>query len=291
MDTLPYDAPPRRLFTVSASALDRWLDCPRKYRFATVDRPSPPRGPASAATSVGTSVHNALRDWWLLPQGRRTVTAAEALLDTAWVAAGFRDDEQATVWRLRARDWVGRYVASLDPEDEPRSVERGVAARYEFTQVTGRVDRLDERDDELVVVDYKTGRRGVTADEARGSWALAIYAYAVERTLRRPCRRVELHHLPSGEVVAHEFTVESLRRQLGRIASAAEEARAAVDGVKAGGDPDELFPARPSPGCAWCDFHRSCPAGQAAVPVPRLPWAGLDDAPRAAPPAAVGWAP
>jgi RecB family exonuclease len=137
------------------------------------------------------------------------------------------------------------------------------------------VDRLDERDGELVVVDYKTGRRGVSGDEARGSWALAIYAYAVERTLRRPCRRVELHHVPTGEVVTHEFSVESLRRQLDRIGEATEEVRAAVEGVAAGGDPDVLFPARASPGCGWCDFHRSCAVGQAAVPQPRQPWDGL----------------
>ncbi len=277
-DTLPLDGLPRRLFTVSASSIGTWVECPRRYRMGYVDRPAPPRSGAFAHNSLGASVHNALRDWWLAPRSRRTPDAAVAQLDLAWISDGYRDAEQAATWRGRARDWVRRYVTTLDADDEPRSVERNVAARYGDTQVRGRIDRLDERDGNLVVVDYKTGRRGVSADDARGSWALAIYAYAVERTVRRPCRRVELHHLPSGDVVAHEFTVESLRRQLDRIGEAAEETRAAVDGLAAGGDESTLFPARPSPGCAWCDFHRSCPAGQAAAPRAKDPWGALADA-------------
>ena len=277
MDPLPFDTPPRRLFGVSASSLGAWLDCPRRYRFAYVDRPSPPRGGAFAHSSLGAAVHNALRDWWLAPRPRRTPEAAATTLDLAWIRDGFRDTEQSETWRARAREWVTRYVATLDPDAEPRSVERNVAARYADTQVKGRIDLLDDRGGELVVVDYKTGRRGVSTDEARGSWALAIYAYAVERTLRRPCRRVELHHLPSGDVVAHEYSFETLKRQLDRIADTAEEVRGAVDAAAAGGDVDELFPARPSPGCAWCDFHRSCAAGRAAVAQPKQPWDGLGE--------------
>ena len=47
-----------------------------------------------------------------------------------------------------------------------------------------------------MVVDYKTGRRPLTTDDARGSLALAMYVLGTRRTLRANCRRVELHHLP-----------------------------------------------------------------------------------------------
>ena len=40
-----------------------------------------------------------------------------------------------------------------------------------------------------------------TTYDVRSSMALALYALAVARTFRRPCLRVELHHLPTGEVV------------------------------------------------------------------------------------------
>ena len=62
----------------------------------------------------------------------------------------------------------------------------------------------------LVVVDYKTGRRPLTTGDARASMPLALYALAAARVLRRPCRRVELHHLPTGEIHAWEHSDATL---------------------------------------------------------------------------------
>jgi RecB family exonuclease len=141
----------------------------------------------------------------------------------------------------------------------------------------GRADRIDSRTGpagpEAVIVDYKTGRSGVADDEARGSRALALYAYAAARVFRRPCRRVELHHLPSGTVAGHEHTQESLERHVRRAEAAAGDIQAAERAVAAGADPDEAFPTTPGALCGWCDFRRHCPAG-ANAPA-RDPWAGL----------------
>ena len=197
---------------------------------------------------------------------------ARALLERAWTPDGFADDAQAQRWRVRAGDMVERYVATLDPYDEPVGVERTVSTRSAALAVSGRVDRIDQRGDELVVVDYKTGRSVLTTDDARGSLALALYALATARTLRRPCSRVELHHLPTGAVVAFDHTEQSLARHLSRAEAIGEEAVAAAEALLDGGDPEALFPARPSAMCGWCDYARSCPAAAGA---PRRPWDGL----------------
>jgi hypothetical protein len=159
--------------------------------------------------------------------------------------------------------------------------------RTDRLAVSGREDRLDRRGEELVVVDYKTGRHVLSTDDARGSLALAVYAMAAARTLRRDCVRVELHHLPTGAVVAWEHTPDTLERHLRRAediatdAAAAQSAAAqsaASDDVGAVGDrfppnPD-LFPPTPGPMCGWCDFSAHCPEGRAAT-APHAPWAGL----------------
>ncbi len=205
-DQLPIEGLPRRLFVCTPSKVSAYEDCPRRYRFSYVDRPSPPKGPPWAHNSLGASVHTALRGWYMLEPARRTKAAIGTLLRGAWVTDGYRDESQQRSAFRRALDWLDAYLVGIDPADEPVGVERTVAARTPTLALSGRIDRLDRRGDELVVVDYKTGRRPLTDDDARGSRALALYAYATERTMRRRCRRVELHHLPTGTVLSHEHT-------------------------------------------------------------------------------------
>jgi RecB family exonuclease len=267
---------PRRLFSATPSKLASFADCPRRYRFTYVDRPTPPRGPAWAHNSVGAAVHAALRSWWDLPIQRRTPAAARQLLYSAWSRNGFRDDEQADRWRARAAGWVTDYLEGVDPTDEPVGTERTVGATTERLALSGRVDRIDQRGDELVVVDYKTGRSVSSDDEARGSPALAAYVLGVRRTLRRPCSRVELHHLPSGTVAAFEHTDRSLANHIRRAEDIAHDITTATEAVAAGASPDDAFPTTPGVQCSWCDFRPSCPTGQAAAP-PRETWSFLAD--------------
>jgi RecB family exonuclease len=277
-EQLGFAGMPRRLYPCTPTRLTTWLDCPRRYRFAYLERPPPAKGPPWAHNSLGASIHTALADWWRLRLAERTPESAGRLLVRRWIGDGYRDLEQSAAWRDHARAMVEGYAARLDPEDEPVGIERTVATRTERVALSGRVDRLDARGDEVVVVDYKTGRHLLTTSDARGSLALAIYALASSRVLRRPCRRVELHHLPTGQVLAWQHTDETLARHLGRAEDLAAEC-AAADAAWAGraeGDRlDEVFPERPSPRCGWCDFVRHCPAGRAAAPA-RQPWDGLD---------------
>jgi hypothetical protein len=277
MTQLEFTGMPRRLYACTPSRLSAWLDCPRRYRMTYLDRPAPPKGPPWAHNSFGAAVHNALAGWWRLPLADRSVAAAGRLLTAGWIDEGFADAAQSAQHRQRAVAMVEGYVAGLDPADEPVGVERTVATRTQTLAVSGRIDRLDARGGQLVVVDYKTGRHLLSTDDARSSLALALYALAAERALRRPCRRVELHHLPSGQVLAWTHTGESLARHLGRAEAIAGECARADEAMR-GGLPadryDEVFPPRPGPSCGWCDYRRSCPEGAAAA-VTRRPWDGL----------------
>jgi RecB family exonuclease len=266
---------PRRLFACTPSRLAAF-DCPRRYRFSYLDRPQPPKGPPWAHNTLGAAVHLALARWWSLPRAARTPDEGERLLEREWTPLGFKDDAQSQRFRDRAARWVRDYLAGVDPDDEPLGVERTVAVPTAGLAVSGRIDRLDERGAELVVVDYKTGRRGVSADDARGSLALALYVLAARRVFRRACRRVALHHVPSGTVVAFEHTDDTLARHLARAEATAQDIVAATDTLESGADADAVFPANPGPGCAWCDFRAHCAEGRAAAR-PLASWAGLPE--------------
>jgi RecB family exonuclease len=286
MEQLAFDGMPRRLYSCTPTRLSTWLGCPRRYRMNYLDRPAPPKGPPWAHNSIGAAVHNALAGWWRLPLDGRTAGAAGALLARGWIGEGFADDEQSAQYLAWAQGMVEAYVATLDPAEEPTGVERTVATRTELIAVSGRIDRLDTRPSpsgttELVVVDYKTGRHVLTTDDARSSMALALYALAASRSLRRDCTQVELHHLPSGQVISWRHTGESLARHLRRAQDVAAECADADDAMRAGLPQerwDEIFPPRPGPSCGWCDYLRHCEPGRVAA-VTRRPWDGLAELP------------
>jgi putative RecB family exonuclease len=276
---LGFDLEVERLVRVTPARLGVWHDCPRRYRLTYLDRPAPPRGGPQAANTLGAVVHLALRALFERPPAERTGAAAAALVDRYWSSEGFRDDRQAAAYRARARDWVADYVTEMldrdEPDEEPAvGLERWVSVSTGRVVAEGRVDRIDRRGDELVIVDYKTGRHRPTPADAAASPALALYAVATERTLRRSCRQVELHHLPSGEVAGWRHDEESLAAHVRRAEETAGELAAAGDALAAGADPDTLFPARPAPRCAGCPMRRSCPEGRAVGPEAQA-WAML----------------
>lgn len=271
---------PRRLYLASPSRLLTWVDCPRRYRFAYLDVPRPVKAPPRAHTGIGVAVHAALARWWDEPPERRTAATAAALVRSSWVRTGFRDEEQSERWRARTAVQTAAYAERLDPDRQPLGVERSVAVKTPTTVLQGRVDRLDDRDGQLVVVDYKTTRRPTDPDEARTSLPLGIYAAAVSSVFHRDCLRVELHHVPSGEVTGHDHTAESLSRKVSEAESIVADlvrADAAYEQLKAAGPAalDEVFEPRTGPLCGWCDFRAHCPQGRAAAPE-KSGWAALE---------------
>ncbi|MEO6821820.1 MAG: PD-(D/E)XK nuclease family protein [Candidatus Nanopelagicales bacterium] len=295
------DGMPRRLFAATPTRLTTWVDCPRRYRFTYLD--PRPKGAPWAHSSMGAAAHNALRDWWNEPLAERTPDTAVALVRRRWLTDGFRDEAQSGQWREVMAAAAGKYVEGLDPREEPVGVERTVAATTSRLALSGRVDRIDDRvggdgGRELVIVDYKTGRRTSTVEDARSSLALAVYVAGARRTLHQRSRRVELHHVPTNTVVVFEHTEASLARQLARadeigdeasdaqalwhesLRSKAEDAKAgdldAVDAI------DAVFAPRPSAACSWCDFRSSCPDGRDSSQS-LVPWAALGESAGRAP--------
>ncbi|HEX8495731.1 MAG TPA: PD-(D/E)XK nuclease family protein [Actinomycetales bacterium] len=273
-EQLGFEGMPERLYAATPTRLTTWLDCPRRYRLTYLDRPAPVRAGAWAHTSVGTAVHQAMADWWALPVRARTPAAAARLVRSRWRPEGFRDAAQSGRWAEKVADETAAYAATQDPSSRPVGVELTVSARTPVLALSGRVDRLDDRDGELVVVDYKTSRRALGADEAAGSLAMGLYAVCVAAVLRRPCTAVELHHVPTGAVVRHDHDEASLQQHVS-TAERVGARLASADAAHEHGTSAEEFTPRPGPRCGWCDVRQHCPEGRRATPQ-RLPWSALE---------------
>jgi RecB family exonuclease len=266
------------LYQISASKVNAWLDCPRKFWFQYVERTKV--SVSWAHLTLGTAIHDTLRDWWDEPAGLRSSDHVTTVLGRHWSARGFRDDGHADQWRASAAAILWRYLSGLDPQFEPLSRERTLAMRVRDVAITARIDRLDRLapGEAVAVVDYKTGKRVPGVDDVRSSVALALYALCVRQALRRSCSRVELHHVPSATVVGWEHTDEALQRHLTRVLAIAEEMRAAEgQAIPAAPAQEQVaFPTKPGPLCGWCDFRSLCPQG-AQASSEQLPWAGLPE--------------
>jgi putative RecB family exonuclease len=241
---------------LSPSALERYRLCPLLYRFLYVDglwRMSR----SSASQAFGTSMHAALREFYRLPVGRRSLRMLLELLRRLWVRDGYQGKEQQQRERERAADALRAWYGRTDTTVVPHATELGLQAAWGDVVLKGRLDRLDAdpgSDRGLVVIDYKTGRRPVSQEAADADEALTIYAALVERRLGRPVTRMVLDYVVAGTQVVTGRPPEVLRRRLDEVLATAGRLRA-----------DQEFRPNPGPWCAGCDLLRRCPAGQQEV--------------------------
>ena len=100
---------PRRLLRASPKSLADFSDCPRRYRYANIDRPTPPRGPRFAHHTVGTADGRRAREW------------VPTLLTHHFPLRARRRTEEKL---RRAMTPDGRYATSPDGFTRDRILER-----------------------------------------------------------------------------------------------------------------------------------------------------------------------
>jgi putative RecB family exonuclease len=245
---------PARVTFLSPSALDRYRRCPRLYRFLHVDglwRMSR----MGAGQSFGTSVHAALREFFRLPVGNRSLERLLELFRRAWVRDGYGSKEQRARERARGIEVLRTWYAQADTKVRPLATEVGLQAGYGDIVLKGRIDRLDAGPDgSFVVVDYKTAKRPASQASADQDVALTIYASLVERKLGRPVTELVLDYVVAGKLVVTSRPPEVLAERMAEVLSAAATLRG-----------DTEFAPRTGPWCKGCDLLSLCPEGQAEV--------------------------
>jgi putative RecB family exonuclease len=272
--------------SLSPSSISSFKECPLAFRFSYLDRlPEPP----SPWASKGSLVHRALELLMCRPAPERTLDAALADLDQARVDladhpefAGLElSDDEWELFHLDAQELVRRYFTLEDPTTvHPIGLELKLQAEVGAVRVRGIIDRLEiDRDGELVVTDYKTGRVPSELFEAKSLGGVHMYAALCEETFGRRPARVQLLYLSKPEAIIATPTEQSCRgmqRKTAALWSAIERACARDD-----------FRPHPSRLCDFCSFKTYCPAyggdpeqaeelrGPGTVIAPALPLAGV----------------
>jgi putative RecB family exonuclease len=206
-------------------------------------------------------VHRALQLAFTNPPEQRTEAVFAAAAEAA--IAEFRAHPDVTLLGLDAdrltdleescRILVRRYLTMEDPTTiRPIGLELMLSARVGNLTLRGIIDRLELRDGELVVSDYKTGRPPSINWEGRSLDGVHFYAMLCERVLGRLPVAIRLLYLSTGETLETKPSDRSARF----VATRTEAVWKAVERACATGD----FQPRPSALCNSCAFQRWCPA-------------------------------
>jgi RecB family exonuclease len=236
---------------LSFSRIDSYRTCPRKFRYAYVDKLPGRPGPA---LSFGTSVHNALEAFYdrKLPACPSEDELLGFLYD-GWEHHGFVElprEEQVGYYR-HAQDVLRRFHRRAAPTYRlPVATEAWfeLPIAYEAV-VVGSIDRVDVDDDgRFHVIDYKTNRKVRDRARVAKSLQLSIYALACQHLYGALPATVTLDFVVPGVQVTATLDELDLDAAREAVLSTAAAVRA------------EIYPPEPNRLCDWCDFRALCPA-------------------------------
>lgn len=154
--------------------------------------------------SFGTTLHRVLQRYHdLTDSGVQTSEQAIIALEASWIAAGYTSAEEMGQALEKAKAIVAEYVGAAEREPRPARilwVERMLRLDLGEFVLTGRIDRLDEwPDGTLEVVDYKSGRGGVTCEDVASDLAMACYQLLVMHNYPDRPILATIHALRSGQ--------------------------------------------------------------------------------------------
>lgn len=167
---------------LSYSQIETFRLCPLHYKLRYILHiPTPP----SASLSFGTSVHDALHDFYELHAAGEKVTKALllSLLVNRWQKAGYENKQYEERMKKRGEQYLSDFFdKEYDPKTKVAALEQPftvpVTQEGRTMKIGGKIDRVDILPDgKLEIIDYKTGRVP-SRREVDANLQLSMYALA-----------------------------------------------------------------------------------------------------------------
>lgn len=191
------------MFTISPYKLNMYMECPRRYWWNYINPSTKSKHPERPYFTMGDHVHNALKHFFNLPDEKRTKKALLWLLDEHWkkkhgLAGGFWNQEQEDQYHERARLMLSAFCDREDVTAKPlwasdKLIKVPVSETLNFM---GKIDRVDEIEGGLHIIDYKTSK-----EEREDEWQLPMYAVMAQRHFGKPVIQLSYMFLEIGSIV------------------------------------------------------------------------------------------
>ena len=236
---------------LSFSQIDTFDTCPLQYRYRFIQKiPIPP----SAAQSFGDSIHKTLRDFYQEIKNRKKLTKKDLIkiLETNWSSVGYASKAHEEQRRKQGEEILSKFFDKFDAKTVPKDLEQPFIIKVSPSlKIRGKIDRIDEKDGKLEIIDYKTGKV-LEQKNVDKSLQLTIYALAAtdKGLYGKKAKDVILtfYFLDTLEAKSTKRTDEQLKQVKGELLEKAHEIE------------KSNFEAKPSNMCEFCDFKLLCEA-------------------------------
>lgn len=226
---------------MSPSKLSTFLSCPKKFEYKYIQQLPEESG---LAAERGSLVHDALELLFDAEPQNRTLSHALACLDM--VKGGYPNVDPD-----EAEPLIRNLFTLEDPTTiTPIQTEMDIVHDWNGRQWRGIFDRIDQVGDELVILDYKTGK--APADQYLDEKALGIKYYGtLAQELGMAPSKLVLLYLGTPQRIEIPFTLK-----MGNvIQNKVIEAWDAIERCEQSG----IWKAKPSFACGFCSFKDICP--------------------------------
>ena len=176
------DISPLVVSYLSYSQIETFRLCPLHYKLRYIlNIPTP----TSASLSFGTSIHNAMRDFYDAHAHGEKVTKVllSALLQKHWLSRGYESKRYEEEMKKRGERYLSTYFESeFNPKTKIVTLEQPfmvpLSRQDQSLKIGGKIDRIDMLPDgKIEIVDYKTGRMP-SKREVDANLQLSMYALA-----------------------------------------------------------------------------------------------------------------
>lgn len=249
---------------ISFSQIAAFSTCPQQYKYAHIIG-VPSYG--KHQMSFGKSMHDTLQKFM------ERIIASKALMqaslfdsastkpslptlrdlldfyDATWIDEWYPDSATRDDYRERGRQYLKDYhgIMTQNPPS-PKYLEKGFTLKVGDVLVKGRIDRIDDVESGVEIIDYKTG-----APKSKLEWddrrQLVLYAIAAEESFMPPLvvKKLTFYYLESNTALSFEPTEKDKEKLKQQILGTMDEIR------------KSNFEATPGPQCQYCDFKDICP--------------------------------
>jgi len=243
--------PTQDLPFVSYSQISMFESCPKQYEYRYYfELQTPPHH----AFTFGQSIHKTLRDFEQQALVEKKALNLEELLriyNRNFDQSGYESKEHKEKRFQEGQEYLKMYFAKgRETLGKPLMLEKNFRILVGETALIGFIDRIDEKDGHLEIVDYKTGQLQ-TLEEVSKNEQLFLYILASKKAFGLDIDSAGLYFIEDGQYIK---TTNDAKK----ILKCEEKVKDTIIKIKEARS-NKKFPAKTGILCKYCSYNDICP--------------------------------